>query len=61
MSLSPGVRCLLPLDEFPKHFFGIDGDECPFASGEDFVLFIQNFGGVDVLASVNADFPAFDV
>ena len=33
----------------------------PLAAGQDFVLFVQDFGLVDVLAAVDADFPALDV
>ena len=47
--------------ELREHFFGVDGDEGPSASGEDFVLLVQNFGDVDVLASVDTDFPALDL
>ena len=52
---------LLALDEFREHFFGVDGDEDSLASGQDFILLIENFGHVDVLAAVDAHFPALDV
>jgi hypothetical protein len=51
----------LLLYEFCEHFFGVDGDEEAAAAGEDFVFVVENFGGVDVLAAVYADFPALDV
>ena len=43
-----------------EHFFGVDGDEGTAAAGEDFIFFVEDFGGVDVLAAVDADFPALD-
>ena len=46
--------------EFAEHFFGVDGDEDAAAAGEDFILLVEDFGDVDVLAAVDADFPALD-
>jgi hypothetical protein len=43
-----------------EHFFGVDGDEDAAAAGEDFVFFVEDLGGVDVLTAVDADFPALD-
>ena len=40
--------------------FGIDGDEDSAAAGEDFVLVVQDFGGVDVGSSADFDLAAFD-
>ncbi len=34
-----------------EHFFRVDGDEDAFAAGEDFIFFVEDFGGVDVGAS----------
>jgi hypothetical protein len=51
----------LALYEFGKHFFGVDGDEGAAAAGQDFVVLVANFGFVDVLAALDADFPALDV
>src|SRR5258708_3454157 len=45
---------------FGEHFFGVDGDEGTTAAGQDFVLFVENFGGVDVGASFYFYFAAFD-
>ena len=45
---------------FCEHLFRVDGDEDPAAAGQDFVFFVEDFCGVDVLASVDADFAAFD-
>lgn len=46
--------------KFCEHFFGIDGDEDAAAAGEDFVFVVEDFGDVDVLASVDFFFAAFD-
>ena len=46
----------LSLHIFGEHFFGVDGDEDASAAGQDFVLFVQDFGGVDVLAAVDSEF-----
>ena len=43
-----------------EHFFGVDGDEDAAAPGEDFVFGVEDFGGVDVLASDDFFFAAFD-
>src|SRR4029077_15528466 len=51
----------LGLYEFGEHFFGVDGDEGASAAGQDFVFLVTNFSCVDVLAALNADFPALDV
>ncbi len=50
----------LPLHEFPKHFFRIDGDEDSLATRENFPFFIHDFSHVDVLAAMDCDFPAFN-
>jgi hypothetical protein len=42
-----------------EHLFGVDGDEDAAAAGQDFVVFIQDFGGVDVFRSAHFDFAAF--
>ena len=51
----------LALDEFAEHFFRVDGDEEAAAAGEDLSFFVEDFGFVDVLATLDADFPALDV
>ena len=51
---------MLALDKFGEHFFGVDGDEDAAAAGEDFVFVVEDFGDVDVLASVDFFFAAFD-
>ena len=38
----------LSLYIFGEHFFGVDGDECAAAAGQDFVFFVEDFGSVDV-------------
>jgi hypothetical protein len=43
-----------------EHFFGVDGDEDAAAAGQDFVFFVEDFGGVDVGASFLFYFAAFD-
>ena len=43
-----------------EHFFGVDGDEDAAATGQDFVFFVEDFGGVDVFRSADFDFAAFD-
>ena len=48
------------LDEFAEHLFGVDGDEDTAAAGQDFAFLIEDFGGIDVLSAVHADFSAFD-
>jgi len=44
---------------FGEHFFGIDGDEDSATAGEDFIFVVEDFGGVDVGASLNFYFAAF--
>ena len=44
---------------FGEHFFGVDGDENAAAAGQDFVAFVEDFGGVDVFGSADLDFTAF--
>ena len=51
----------LSFHEFGEHFFGVDGDEGASAAGQDFVFLVTNFSCVDVLAALNADFPALDM
>jgi hypothetical protein len=51
----------LAFHEFAKHLFRVDGDEDSLAPGQDFSFFVEDFGFVDVLAAVDADFPALDV
>jgi hypothetical protein len=50
----------LSLYIFGEHFFGIDGDEDTAAAREHFVLFVEDFGGVDVGASSLLDLAPFD-
>ena len=54
-----GAVQLLAFDEFGEHFFGVDGDEDAAAAGQDFVLFVEYFGGVDVGAALYFYFAAF--
>ena len=49
----------LSFGELAEHFFGVDGDEGSAAAGEDFALFVENLGHVDVPAAVHADLAAF--
>src|SRR5262249_22688996 len=46
------------LYKFAEHFFGINRNKDAAAAGQDFSLLVQDFGFVDVLAALNADFPA---
>jgi hypothetical protein len=48
------------LDIFGEHFFGVDGNEDSAAAGEHFIFVVEDFGGVDVGASLNFYFAAFD-
>ena len=57
LSVTLWLRGGLSLYELPEHFFGIDRDEDTAAAGEDFALCVQDFGGIDVLPAVHADFP----
>ena len=50
----------LSLHVFGEHFFGVDGDEGAAAAGEDFVFFVEDFGGVNVGSSADFDLAAFD-
>jgi len=50
----------LSFHEVREHFFGVDGDEGAMAAGEDFVFFVQDFGGVNVGSALDFDFAAFD-
>ncbi len=43
-----------------EHLLGVDGYEGAAAAGQDFVFFVQDFGGVDVLSALDFDFAAFD-
>jgi hypothetical protein len=43
---------------FGEHFFWVYGYEDAAAAGQDFVFFVQDFGGVDVLGSADFDFAA---
>jgi hypothetical protein len=45
---------------FGEHFFWVDGDEGAAAAGQDFVFVVEDFGDVDVSASVDFFFAAFD-
>ncbi len=49
----------LALDIFGEHLFGVDGDEDAAAAGQDFVVLVEDFGGVDVLGAAHFDFAAF--
>ena len=44
---------------FGEHFVGVDFYEDAAAAGQDFVVFVQDFGGVDVLVTAHLDFAAF--
>ena len=59
-SHTKGLRGLA-LHEFAEHFFGVDGDEGAAAAGQYLVFLVANFSGVDVLAALNAHFPALDM
>ncbi len=50
---------MLPLYVFFEHFFGIDGDEDAAAAGQDFIFFVEDFGGVYVDAAADFYFAAF--
>ena len=50
----------LTFDILGEHLFGVDGDEDALATGEDFVFFVEDFGGVDVGASKFFYLAAFD-
>src|SRR5579863_10569545 len=61
---SPAALAGGPRSAFYKlreHLFGIDGDEGAAAARQDFVFFVHDFGGIDVNAALDADFPALDV
>ena len=51
---------LLPVYEFGEHALGVDGDEKAFAAGQDFVVFVEDLGHVDVLAAFDSYFAGFD-
>ena len=51
---------LLSLYKFSEHLLWINCDEDAPAAGQHFAVLVQDFRGVDVLAAVNADFPALD-
>src|SRR5580698_5831433 len=53
---------LLPLllHVFGEHLLRIDHDKDASAARKNFPFFIGDFGGVDVLAFLNRNFPAFD-
>src|ERR1700756_442427 len=51
----------LSFHKLSKHFFRVDGDEDAAAAGQDFSLLVEDLGGIDVLAAVDAHFPALDV
>ena len=55
-----GAAKALAFGVLGEHFFGVDGYEGAAAAGEDFVFFVEDFGGIDVLAAVDADFPSLD-
>jgi hypothetical protein len=44
---------------FGEHFFGVDGYEDAAAAGQDFVSFVQDFGGVYVGSAFYFDLAAF--
>ena len=50
----------LPFHKLGEHLFRVDGDEDPAAAGQDFVFVVEDFGGVDVGASLLFYFAAFD-
>ena len=43
-----------------EHSCGVDGYEGSAAAGQDFILFVQDLGGVDVGAAFYFNFAAFD-
>ncbi len=45
---------------FGEHLCGVDGDKDAAAAGEDFIFVVEDFGGVDVSASLLFYFAAFD-
>ena len=45
---------------FGEHFFGVDFYEDAAAAGQDFIFFVKDFGGVDVLGAADFDFASFD-
>jgi len=50
----------LALNIFGEHFFWVDSDEDAATAGQDFALFVQDFGGVHVGASFLFYLAAFD-
>ena len=44
---------------FGEHLCGVDGDEDAAAASQDFIFFVQDFGGVDVLAALHAEATTF--
>jgi hypothetical protein len=44
---------------FGEHFFGVDGYEDSLAAGQDFTVFVEDFGGVYVGAALYFDLAAF--
>ena len=51
-------RCWLSLHKLSEHFLRVDGDEDAFAAGQHLTFLVEDFGHVDVLTSVDSDFPA---
>ena len=48
------------LDKSREQALCVDGDEEAAAAGQDFILFVENFGHIDVLAAVDLDLARFD-
>jgi hypothetical protein len=54
-----GGASALAIYVFGEHFFGVDGYEDSLAAGQDFAVFVEDFGGVYVGAALYFDFAAF--
>jgi hypothetical protein len=46
-------------DEFREHLLRVDGDEESFAAGEHFPFFVQDFGHIYVLATLDSNLARF--
>ncbi len=46
--------------ELGEHLLRVDGDENTATASQDFVLFVEDFGRVDVAAAVDFEFVAFN-
>jgi hypothetical protein len=45
---------------FGKHSFGVDGDEDAAAAGQDLILFVEDFGYVNMAASPDLELASLD-